>query len=149
MRAAAVAALVVAGALIAATGAATGALAQARRPAVEGVWSYETDAYNGGCRMSGQLVVRPASRSGRHSCTLVAVEVCGDLRVRAEQTCTVSVSGDQVSIESAVRKVTPELSYAPDNFSLKLESPQRMTGRLESFATAPARFTRPTDVPVS
>ncbi len=116
-----------------------------------GPWSFQTKPYRDGeCLMTGTMTLSPAKKKGTYACELTAVEVCtlwGRSVVR--QSCQATRFGDQVSIRSEIVEMletkTEGLVYLPDNFSLTIQSPQRMYGALVSAVTAPAEFRRAKD----
>lgn len=125
-----------------------GADAQTRtaRPSADpilGAWRFETENYTPSCKMSGDMVIRPTKTRDRFTCTFVARERCGrTIDVVAEQTCTITRTGTAVSITASIVKVTPDVSYAPDNWELTFVNASRMTGELRSAAVAPVVFMR-------
>lgn len=128
----------------------TAAHAQTRRDPLLGAWEFQTEPYSGGCTMRGLVTITPGAGAGALSCTMVAHETCPDIKVRAQQTCRVEQRGDVVRITSEIVSVSPDVSYAPDNFELQVVQPGvRMRGMLQSASTAPAEFVRPRAVPVS
>lgn len=106
------------------------------------------------------MQVRPTSVEGRYSCTFVANQICeGDppLDIKVEQSCTATLSGSQVNIESQIKRtvsVSPEYQrervdalYAPDHFFVSLNAAgDEMTGMFHSVSRAFVRFTRLQDL---
>jgi hypothetical protein len=136
--------------LIPLTLAAAIAIAAAGKPSpVTGAWSFKTQPYDGGCVMTGELSVSSAPRNGSYSCKLVARETCPDLKITAQQVCTLTEKNGKVAIKSSIALLSdPSMAYSPDNFELTLESAARMTGELRSADIAPVLFYRG-EVPTS
>jgi hypothetical protein len=135
-------------------GLAFAAEAQTRTPRkgadpILGAWRFETENYAPSCKMTGDMVIRATKDKDQFTCTFVARERCGrEIDVVAEQTCTISRSGTAVSITAAIVKVTPQVSYAPDNWQLTYVNARKMTGELRSAAIAPVTFFR-AETPIS
>jgi hypothetical protein len=118
---------------------------------VLGTWSFQTKPYRQGqCVMTGTMSLTPHPDEGLYNCELTAVEMCtmwGRSVVR--QSCEARRSGDQVSIRSTIEEMletkAPDLIYVPDNFSLTVQSHDRMFGALVSAVTAPVEFRRAND----
>ena len=132
-------------ALFAALAALIAAAGAAPRPdpaaAVLGAWRFQTEPYASGCVMTGDLVVmRDANRKG-FTCRLVAHEACPEIKITAQQVCTLAHAHGAITITSTIEHVTSP-NYAPDNFALKLESASRMSGELRSADIAPVVFWR-------
>lgn len=109
---------------------------------VLGAWQFETAIYSGSCKMSGAMQIRPGPKPNTYACTFVATETCEGLKVRAEQTCTAVKDGKTFTISSTIVKLTPEVSYAPDDWALTIVDSGRMTGELRSADIAPVTFYR-------
>ena len=148
-RLARIAALAVAGALFASSPVSAGS---GDDPGdVLGTWSFRTKPYRQGeCLMTGTMYLSPHPEKDQYTCELTAVEVCtvwGRSVVR--QSCKARRFGDQLSIRSEIEEMLEAkvegLVYVPDNFTLTIESPDRMFGALVSAVTAPAEFRRATD----
>ena len=107
---------------------------------VRGAWQFQTAPYDGGCVMTGDLIVRGDAKSG-YICRLVAHEACPEITVTAQQTCRLTEERGAVTIKSRLERVTVP-NYAPDNFALRMESAARMTGQLRSADIAPVTFFR-------
>src|SRR3990167_2666642 len=113
---------------------------------VLGSWSFQTRPYREGqCVMTGTMNLSPHPDEGRYSCEITAVEMCtmwGRSVVR--QSCEATRFGDQVSIRSSIEEMieskAPDLLYVPDNFTLTIQSHERMFGALVSAVTAPVEF---------
>ena len=99
---------------------------------VNGAWSFKTEKFDGGCVMTGSLVVAPQSKGGVHQCTIKAHEVCPNVTGDAVESCTLNERTGQVTIVSKIVVPPKNAPYDPDNFHLKVEDVDRMTGRLES-----------------
>jgi hypothetical protein len=116
-----------------------------------GSWSFQTKPYRGGeCVMTGTMRLSTHKTKGLYACELTAIEMCSFWgRSVVRQSCEARRFGDQVSIRSEVVEMvetkTEGLTYWPDNFSLTVQSSQRMYGALISAATAPAEFRRSKD----
>ncbi len=118
---------------------------------VLGAWSFQTRPYRQGqCVMTGTMNLTPHPDEGRYSCEITAVEMCtmwGRSVVR--QSCDARRFGDQVSVRSTVEEMLESkaegLVYMPDNFTLTIQSPERMFGALVSAVTAPVEFRRAND----
>jgi hypothetical protein len=108
-----------------------------------GAWRFETETYAPGCKITGDMMIRPTKQKDRFTCTFVARERCGrELDVLAEQTCAITRTGKALSISSTVVKVTPAVGYAPDDWQLTFINASKMTGELRSAAVAPVTFFR-------
>ncbi|MFT5776887.1 hypothetical protein [Hyphomonas sp.] len=118
---------------------------------VLGTWTFQTRPYrNGECLMTGTMHLSPHPEPGQYACELTAVEVCSLWgRSVVRQSCQARRFGDQVSIRSQIEEMLESkvegLVYMPDNFTLTIESANRMFGALVSAVTAPAEFRRAND----
>ena len=118
---------------------------------VLGTWSFQTRPYRDGeCLMTGTMYLSPHPEKGKYTCELTAVEVCSLWgRSGVRQSCQASRFGNQVSIRSQIEEMLESkvegLIYMPDNFTLTIESADRMFGALVSAVTAPAEFRRAND----
>jgi len=118
---------------------------------VLGTWTFQTRPYrNGQCLMTGTMNLSPHPEPGQYACELTAVEVCSTWgRSVVRQSCQARRFGDQVSIRSQIEEMLESkvegLVYMPDNFTLTIESADRMFGALVSAVTAPAEFRRAND----
>ena len=118
---------------------------------VIGTWSFQTKPYRGGeCMMSGTMYLAPHPEDGQYACELTAVEVCSMWgRSVVRQSCQARRFGNQISIRSQIEEMLEAkvegLVYVPDNFTLTVQSADRMFGALVSAVTAPAEFRRATD----
>jgi hypothetical protein len=122
------------------------AIAATPREQLAGNWSFQTDIYDGHCRMTGQLYVKPSPRNGVFTCTLRATETCGGDKYSADQTCTLSEKTGAVTITSKIVKASVS-NYFPDDFTLKVENASRMRGQLRSAGLiAPVLFFRGPDM---
>jgi hypothetical protein len=128
--------------------AALGADAQTRTPRqgadpILGAWRFETETYSPGCKITGDMTIRPTKEKDRFTCTFVARERCGrEVDIVAEQTCAITRSGKELSISSTIVKVAPAVGYAPDDWELTFINASKMTGELRSAAVAPVTFFR-------
>ena len=119
--------------------------------AVLGNWSFQTKPYREGqCVMTGTMNLSPHPDEGSYTCELTAVEMCSMWgRSVVRQSCEATRFGNQVSIRSTIEEMLeskmPEMVYVPDNFTLMIQSPERMFGALVSAVTAPAEFRRAND----
>ncbi len=118
---------------------------------VLGSWSFQTSPYRSGqCVMSGTMRLSPHPDEGRYGCELTAVEMCSMWgRSVVRQSCEARRFGDQVSIRSTIEEMLESklegLVYVPDNFTLTIQSQERMFGALVSAVTAPVEFRRAND----
>lgn len=118
---------------------------------VLGAWTFQTRPYrNGTCLMTGTMNLSPHPEAGQYMCELTAVEVCSAWgRSVVRQSCQARRFGNQVSIRSQIEEMLEAkvegLIYMPDNFTLTIESADRMFGALVSAVTAPAEFRRAND----
>lgn len=118
---------------------------------VLGSWSFQTSPYRSGqCVMSGTMRLTPHPDEGRYECELTAVEMCSMWgRSVVRQSCEARRFGDQVSIRSTIEEMLESkhegLLYVPDNFTLTIQSQERMFGALVSAVTAPVEFRRAND----
>ncbi|KCZ47846.1 MULTISPECIES: hypothetical protein [unclassified Hyphomonas] len=118
---------------------------------VLGTWSFRTKPYRGGeCLMTGTMYLTPHPEPDQFTCELTAVEVCSVWgRSVVRQSCKARRFGDQLSIRSEIEEMLESkvegLIYVPDNFTLTIESADRMFGALVSAVTAPAEFRRATN----
>ena len=119
---------------------------------VLGNWSFQTRPYREGqCVMTGTMNLSPHPDEGLYTCEITAVEMCtmwGRSVVR--QSCQARRFGDQVSVRSTIEEMietkAPDMVYVPDNFTLTIQSHERMFGALVSAVTAPVEFRRANDV---
>jgi hypothetical protein len=114
---------------------------------ITGAWTFLTQTYSNGCRMSGQMAIK-ASPSGKHACTFATEEKCNDIIVRAKESCEAVRDGGALTITSKVISVNPQVGYDQDNFELTIQNGARMTGMMRSFNSAPVEFFRG-DAPIS
>ncbi|MBK8197094.1 MAG: hypothetical protein IPK75_01900 [Acidobacteria bacterium] len=118
---------------------------------VLGSWSFQTRPYREGtCVMTGTMTLAPHPDEGLYNCELTAVEMCSMWgRSVVRQSCEARRFGDQVSIRSNIEEFietkNPEMLYVPDNFTLTVQSHERMFGALVSAVTAPVEFRRAND----
>lgn len=118
---------------------------------VLGSWSFQTSPYRSGqCVMSGTMRLSPHEEDGRYACELTAVEMCSMWgRSVVRQSCEARRFGNQVSIRSTIEEMLEAklegLLYVPDNFTLTIQSRERMFGALVSAVTAPVEFRRAND----
>ncbi|MEZ6011817.1 MAG: hypothetical protein R3C08_08090 [Hyphomonas sp.] len=118
---------------------------------VLGTWSFRTKPYRGGeCLMTGTMYLSPHPEKDQYTCELTAVEVCTAWgRSVVRQSCKARRFGNQLSIRSEIEEMLESkvegLIYVPDNFTLTIESQNRMFGALVSAVTAPAEFRRASD----
>ncbi len=118
---------------------------------VLGNWSFQTSPYRSGqCVMTGTMNLSPHPDADRYTCELTAVEMCSMWgRSVVRQSCSATRFGNQVSIRSTIEEMLESkfegLVYVPDNFTLTIQSSQRMFGALVSAVTAPVEFRRATD----
>jgi hypothetical protein len=118
---------------------------------VLGNWSFQTRPYREGqCVMTGTMNLSPHPDEGLYTCEITAVEMCtmwGRSVVR--QSCQARRFGDQVSVRSTIDEIieteAPDMVYVPDNFTLTIQSHERMFGALVSAVTAPVEFRRAND----
>jgi hypothetical protein len=118
---------------------------------VLGNWSFQTKPYREGqCVMTGTMHLSPHPDEGLYTCEITAVEMCtmwGRSVVR--QSCEARRFGNQVSVRSTIEEMietkAPDMLYVPDNFTLTIQSHERMFGALVSAVTAPVEFRRAND----
>jgi hypothetical protein len=132
----------------------TAAAAQPRLPAADpiaGTWRFETGTFYGSCRLVGTMMITPAATPNRYTCRFIANQKCTGLADDvAEQVCTASRRGDQLTIASKL--VRAPQGYAADQWRLTVKGPTLMIGdqwdshspRLPKggVETLPATFTR-------
>lgn len=137
-----------------------GASAQSRAapdPLV-GAWRFETGTFYGSCRLVGTMLITPTAKPHRFTCRFTAYQKCTGLADdTAEQVCTVTRAGNQITIASTLVRVSSP-GYAADQWRLTFKSPTLMTGhqwdshspRLPNggVETLPATFTR-SQTPIS
>ena len=118
---------------------------------VLGNWSFQTRPYRDGqCVMTGTMNLSPHPDEGRYSCEITAVEMCSMWgRSVVRQSCDARRFGNQVSVRSTIEEMietkAPDLLYVPDNFTLTIQSHERMFGALVSAVPAPVEFRRAND----
>ena len=100
--------------------------------------------------MSGHMNIRPTATAGVFACNFTAREDCtGQDTWIVEQSCKAVNRDGQLSIKSNIENFLESKeftdSYEPDNFSLQVESRERMSGLLVSAVTAPIEFRRKPD----
>jgi hypothetical protein len=122
-----------------------------------GRWRFETGMVTTNCKLSGDMQVSKASKSGLYSCTFVAVQSCTGkppMEFQVQQTCVATQTGSQVTITSKIDKfvsVKPadmlavvKSGYAADNFEVTLNTAgTEMRGLFHSLNKAAVRFWRP------
>jgi hypothetical protein len=126
-----------------------GALAHAQpTPNILGGWRFETAPYDGGvCKMTGTMTIVRGAGPNAFTCTFVATERCGSNEWSAEQRCTATRTGERLEITSAIVRLTPpNVTYAPDNWSLTIRSTDLMVGELRSADIANVQFRRGPDL---
>ena len=115
---------------------------------VLGNWTFQTKAYRGGqCLMTGSMRLSSHPEEGLYNCEITAVEVCSLWgRSVVLQSCAARRFGNQVSVRSSIDEMLEKdfegLIYVPDNFTLTIQSSERMFGALVSAVTAPVEFRR-------
>ncbi len=118
---------------------------------VLGSWSFQTRPYRGGaCVMTGTMHLSPHPDTGVYDCELIAVEMCSMWgRSVVRQSCEARRFGNQLSVRSTIEEMMETkvegLIYVPDNFTLTIQSADRMFGALVSAVTAPVEFRRAED----
>lgn len=118
---------------------------------ITGSWSFESARYRGGaCVMSGHMNIRPTAKADVYACNFTALEDCtGQDTWVVEQSCKAVNRDGQLSIKSNIENFLEAKeftdSYVPDNFSLQVESRERMSGLLVSAVSAPVEFRRKPD----
>jgi hypothetical protein len=118
---------------------------------VLGNWSFQTRPYREGqCVMTGTMHLSPHPDDGLYACEITAVEMCSQWgRSVVRQSCEARRFGDQVSVRSTIEEMIetkmPDALYVPDNFTLTIQSRERMFGALVSAVTAPVEFRRAND----
>ena len=118
---------------------------------VLGTWSFQTKPYRQGeCVMTGTMNLSPHPEDGEYTCELTAVEMCSMWgRSVVRQSCAAKRFGNQMSIRSRIEEMLESkvegLIYVPDNFTLTVQSEDRMFGALVSAVTAPVEFRRAND----
>lgn len=120
-------------------------------PDITGAWTFKTERYRAGlCQLYGTLHLRATPEDNIYRGAITAVEDCeGADRWVVEQTATAWRSGEELAIESTIvsfieASANPE-NYAPDHFSVTIDSDNLMTGDLLSAVSAPVEFRRTTD----
>ena len=93
------------------------------------------------------MQIRPDKDKIGVVCAFTAVEACiGEDRWVVEQTCEVEHHGDQITMRSSIINfIESDVitdTYAPDHFILKINSVDKMTGRLISAVSAAVEFIR-------
>lgn len=117
------------------------------RASITGQWRFDTAPYGvnsdgTACRMSGLMTIK-RNASGAYSCRFTARETCPHGAWAAEQSCTGVRTGDKLELTATIIKLTPpNVSYAPDNWSLTIKSGSRMVGQLRSADIAEVEFRR-------
>lgn len=118
---------------------------------VLGNWSFQTKPYRKGqCVMTGTMNLSPHPDEGLYTCEITAVEMCSMWgRSVVRQSCEARRFGNQVSVRSTIEEMietkAPDMLYVPDNFTLTIQSDERMFGALVSAVTAPVEFRRAND----
>lgn len=145
-------------ALVVAAAAGLSCAAQADSPA--GRWAFKTDTVTENCLLKGEMHIWPEGAEDEFSCSFIANQVCDStppLDIKVEQSCTATLTGSQLNIESAIVRtvsVSPEdqrprvdALYAPDHFFVSInEAGDEMTGMFHSVSRAFVRFTRQLDL---
>jgi hypothetical protein len=133
-------------ALLAAALSASGAAAQETGEAANilGSWAFEAAPTYPTCSLFGEVTIEQGATPERYDCVMVANDVCPDVwAFRAEQVCSATRKGDQLTIVSRIERIDPPTDrYLPDNFTLTIIDGALMLGDLRSAIDAPARFVR-------
>ena len=122
-----------------------------------GRWKFETGMINANCKLSGEMDVAKADKTGLFSCRFVAVQSCTGnppLEFQVKQSCIATQTGKQVTITSKIDKIisvkpaamwpTVTSGYAADNFEVTLNAlGSDMRGMFHSLNQATVRFWRP------
>ncbi len=118
--------------------------------ALAGAWAFETDPHAvTDCVIRGDVQATRAGDALRM--TIHAHETCPNGNEwRAEEACTAQLSSGVLAVRCTVVSTQP-YNYVADQFSLRVLSTSRMTGRLADGANwdSPVRWRRPPDALVS
>jgi hypothetical protein len=117
-----------------------------KQAGISGAWAFITKPYGDGCQLSGSMQIKPVGKA--YTCTFNAQERCPGINIKAQETCTITRTGDALTLTATVKRVTPQVGYVPDHFVLTVQNSNSMVGELRSFHNAPAEFFRG-DAPVS
>lgn len=122
--------------------------ATAETVSLAGTWTINVQE-QAPCEFAGQIHLRPVDQATyegtltmRHACPFFE-----DGEIIANQESRVSVKGNQVSVISKVVEFPMQEdwsdSYAPDNFALTVQSPNRLFGiQTDRYGTLPAEWVR-------
>jgi hypothetical protein len=126
-----------------------------KSPSPEGAWSFATNDFRGGCRLSGDITLTE-TKANAFSCSFEAKWTCtsGPLRaVRTQQSCSATQAGAKILVTAKLDKVVSvdppdqmvwvRTSYAPDNFDVTINTRgDEMNGLFKSYDIAPVKFRR-------
>lgn len=113
-------------------------------PDISGNWAFKSFTYDA-CEFGGVATLMPTEEDNTYSCELTARQFCPSVEWVVRQSCVAHRTGDRLVIRSQIEEFItgPETaSYWPDNFILKIQSGDRMTGSLISHGTHASEFTR-------
>jgi hypothetical protein len=126
-----------------------------KSPSPEGAWSFATNDFRGGCRLSGDITLTE-TKANAFSCSFEAKWTCdtGPLRsVRTQQSCSATQAGAKILVTAKLDKIVSadpadamswlKAAYAPDNFDVTINAHgDEMNGLFKSYDIAPVKFRR-------
>lgn len=116
----------------------------AGEPDITGNWAFKSYTYDA-CEFGGVASLVPTEEEDTYTCELTARQFCPSIEWVVRQSCIAHRTGDRLVIRSQIEEFItgPETaSYWPDNFILKIQTGDRMTGSLISHGTHATEFTR-------
>ncbi|MEZ6031227.1 MAG: hypothetical protein R3C46_15975 [Hyphomonadaceae bacterium] len=106
---------------------------------LSGPWRFQSGTFDGDCKMSGGVSLRPSGKAGQYACDLIVETHCRNPDDglyeywRVKQTCTATQTGASVRITGKIGRVEDarwfdepidaenRTTYVPDNFELTLD----------------------------
>lgn len=113
---------------------------------ITGAWNFRS--YTGdACEFGGVAHLRTPDATGAYPCELTARQVCplNNVEWVVRQSCVANRTDNRLIIRSTIEEFIvgePTPAYWPDNFVLKIQSSNRMTGSLVSHGSHASEFTR-------
>ena len=105
---------------------------------ISGPWRFQSGTFDGDCKMSGGISLKPAAAAGSYACSMIVETHCrnGDDGLyeywRVKEICTAKLTGQRVQITGKIERVEEasmlgekltggDLStYVPDSFELTI-----------------------------
>ena len=116
---------------------------------ISGPWRFQSGTFDGDCKMSGGISLKPAAAAGSYACSMIVETHCrnGDDGLyeywRVKESCTAKLTGQRVQITGKIERVEEasmlgekltggDLStYVPDSFELTIRpGAEEMNGHM-------------------